>query len=148
MYLSIFFKGCIHFLLKGLYIPYKFGFQVFFSYFCCVKISRACYSTVAVLWICHITLAFVDWFHLKASSPLDFFFKDLALLYFNFVFENLIHEYIVFISFLHLSLPHPTPFLVFPPPLHKFTVSSADIVWKHMLRTTMSSFYCMMILKL
>jgi hypothetical protein len=51
-----FFKGFIHFLFKGLY---KIEFKVIFLCFDCVRISRACYIRVAVLWSCHIVLAFV-----------------------------------------------------------------------------------------
>ena len=55
-----FFKGLIHFLFKGLYIPDMFGFMVMFLYFGCDWISIACCSRVAVLGCFHVAKDFVD----------------------------------------------------------------------------------------
>jgi hypothetical protein len=47
-----FVKRCIRFFFKDFYPLYKIGFKVIFLCFCCVRISRCCYSRVAVLWRC------------------------------------------------------------------------------------------------
>lgn len=54
-----FFEGFINFLLKSIKHLEKGGFKVMLLYFCCIRISMACCSGIAVLWRFHVALALV-----------------------------------------------------------------------------------------
>jgi hypothetical protein len=75
-----FFKKFVNFPFKGLYHHYKIGFQVIFLCFGCLRISRACFSGVAVLWRGHIALSVVDYVLLSVFSHLDGFVPWVFLL--------------------------------------------------------------------
>lgn len=55
---------------KGLYHLHKTGFKDILLCFDCVRISRACYSRIPGLWICHIDLVLFDCVLMLAFSQL------------------------------------------------------------------------------
>ena len=59
--------------LKASYHLYQIGFKVISLCFSCVRISKTCYNRLAVLWRCHIALAFVDQVLLRAFSHMGGF---------------------------------------------------------------------------
>lgn len=56
----IFSVSFIHFLFKGVYHLSKIGFKDTLLCLGCARISMPCCSGVAVLWMCHTALDFVD----------------------------------------------------------------------------------------
>ena len=70
LHFPYFFKGFTHFLFKGLYHLHKTGFKDILLCFDCVRISRACYSRIPGLWICHIDLVLFDCVLMLAFSQL------------------------------------------------------------------------------
>jgi hypothetical protein len=73
-YMQTYFRrGFIHFLFKDFHHLYQIGFKVISLCFSCVRISKTCYNRLAVLWRCHIALAFVDQVLLRAFSHMGGF---------------------------------------------------------------------------
>lgn len=69
-YFPVYLRDLLFSPFKGLYHLHKTGFKDILLCFDCVRISRACYSRIPGLWICHIDLVLFDCVLMLAFSQL------------------------------------------------------------------------------